>query len=243
MVLDLLKESSDDAFYTEEHILFLATKYRAALIERKYRGSRNKTFTPPSSQNTQQICVDLEPVNLISEGCDGAWLQSTEKLPDLLTGSITNIFPVSDMLFSSVTFIAPERMPYVGHNKWLKRIIYAAVSSDDYLYMTSSNDQFLHLEKAKVNAVFSDPVEAAKLSCDADENGECDYLDTTFPLEDALIPSCIEMVVQEIAGPRYNPEDKNNNASDELSDVGLVSRRTAMPNEQQERSRSRQTEE
>lgn len=241
MVLDLLKESSDDAFYTEEHILFLATKMRAALIERKYKKSRNKGYVEPSSQNTQQICIDLEPADLIPEGCDGTWLRSVQELPDTLSGNVTNVYPVSDMLFSSVTFIAPERMPYVGYNKWLTRIIYASLSEDNHLYMTSGNDQFIHLEKANVSAVFSDPVEAAKLSCD-NEGGDCDYMDTEFPLEDALIPSCIELVVQEIAGPRYNPEDKVNDASDGLSDVGLVSRRTVMPNEQEERRRPSQEE-
>ena len=36
MVLDELKEHSDDAYYTEDHIIFLATNWRAALLEKKY---------------------------------------------------------------------------------------------------------------------------------------------------------------------------------------------------------------
>lgn len=241
MTLDLLKESGDDSFYTEGHILFLASKIRAALIERKYRMTRNKTFVAPSTQNTQQLCVELEQTDLLPSGCDGLWLRSVDKLPDILSGGIASVTPVSDMLFSNVTFIAPERMPYVGYNKWLKNIIYAALSSDKHLYLTSNNSQFAFLDEVKVNAVFSDPVEAAKLACDQEE-GNCDYMDKVFPLEDSLIPSCIELVVQEIAGPRYSPEDKVNNASDDLSDVGLVSRRTATPNEQEERRSSRQQE-
>ena len=130
----------------------------------------------------------------------------------------------------------------MGYNKWLKNIIYAALSSDKHLYLTSSNDQFAFLDEVKVNAVFSDPVEAAKMACDKEE-GSCDYMDKIFPLEDALIPSCIELIVQEIAGPRFSPEDKANNASDDLSDVGLVSRRTATPNEQEERRANRQEQE
>lgn len=242
MTLDLLKESGDDSFYTEGHILFLASKMRAALIERKYRRTRNQSFEIPSTQNTQQLCVDLEQTELLPNGCDGLWLRSVDKLPDILSGGISSVTPVSDMLFSNVTLIAPERMPYVGYNKWLKNIIYAALSSDKHLYLTSSNDQFAFLDEVKVNAVFSDPVEAAKMACDKEE-GNCDYMDKTFPLEDALIPSCIELIVQEIAGPRYSPEDKANNASDDLSDVGLVSRRAATPNEQEERRTNRQEQE
>lgn len=243
MTLDLLKESSDDAYYTEEHILFLATKFRAALIERKYKKTRNSSYTAPSTQNIQQLCVNLEPADLLQNDCGGNWLRSVDKLPEMITGQMASVTPVSDMLFSSVVLIAPERMPYVGYNKWLTKIIYAALSSDKHLYLTSSNNQFMLMEQVKVNAVFSDPVEAAKMACENNESGDCDYLDQTFPLEDALIPSCIELIVQEIAGPRYNPEDKANNASDELSDVGIVNMRVAAPNEREERNAARQQEE
>jgi len=242
MALDLLKETNDDAFYTEEHILFLASKYRAALIERKQRMSRNSAFQEMSLQNKQVVCMNLEQTNLLSNGCGETVLKSTEKLPKFLPGGNANIHVTSDIIFSNVTMIPVERMPYVGHNKWLQNIIYAAISGDGYLYLTSNNNQFLFLESVKVDGVFADPVEAAKLSCDSDGASECNYLDTTFPLEDDLIPSCIEMVVQEIAGPRYNPEDKTNNATDDLSDVGMVNRRVATPNEDRIRQEQQTSE-
>lgn len=239
MVLDLLKESSDDAFYTEGHIAFLASKFRSMLIERKYRLTRNSSFESMSSQNSQQVCLNLEQTDLLPDGCSGLWLRSIEELPDTLVESGTNIYPVSDMLFSNVTMIPAERMPYVGYNKWLKNIIYASIGKDNHLYLTSNNNQFVFLEKVKMNAVFADAVEAAKLSCDESSDG-CDYLDAQFPLEDSLIPSCIELVIQEIAGPRYNPEDKANNASDDLSDLSLTSRQVATPAERMERATQKQ---
>lgn len=33
MILDLLKQSSDDSYYTEEHVLFLASKMRSAILK------------------------------------------------------------------------------------------------------------------------------------------------------------------------------------------------------------------
>jgi hypothetical protein len=44
-------------------------------------------------------------------------------------------------------------------------------------------------------------------------------LDAYFPIESALIPPLIELVVKELRGPEYSPEDKENNADDDLSDV------------------------
>ena len=231
MVLDLLKENSDDSFYTEEHVLFLASKMRALLLERKYKGSRNTAFTPMSSENEQQICLSLDTAEILPYGCSGLWLKSTEKLPDLLGSTEPKIAAVSDMLGVNISFIPAERMPYVGHNKWLKNIIYAAKSVDDYLYLYSNNPQFRYLENIKMSGVFSNPEEAAKLACSSDGEQPCDVMDQTFPLEDALVPSCIELIVQELTGARYAPEDRQNNDKDDLSDVGLVQRRSPRPAE------------
>lgn len=242
--LDLLKEKSDDAFYTEEHMLFLATKFRAYLLERKYKKSRNKAFQAMSGENTQQICVSLERTDLLPFGCSGSWLKSTEKIPSTLEVGELKISTINEMLHSNVTMIPAERMPYVGYNKWLRNIIYAAKGADDYLYLSSINPQFLFLKNAKLTGVFSDPAEAAAMACD--DSGEtiaCDVLDQEFPLEAALIPSCIELMVQEIAGPRYAPEDKANNAKDDLGEVGAATTRTAAPVERTEaRNRSAATE-
>lgn len=225
MVLDLLKEKSDDSFYTEEHVIFLLSKIRSLLLERKYKMTRNGVFNPMPDENRQQICLDLEPVNLLSSGCAGNWLRSTEKIPDVFSGTELSVYPVNNMLGSNISFIPSERMPYVGYNKWLKNIIYCSKGGDGYLYMSSSNPQFMFLDKIKAEGVFSSPEDAAKLSCDGDgESGACEMMDTPFPLEDSLVPSCIEMVVQELSGARYAPEDTDNNAKDDLGEAGLNAR-------------------
>ena len=232
MCLDLLKESVDDAYYTEEHIIFLASKMRALLLERKYRNSRNQTFTPMSDENTQVICLDLEPANDSALLCNGSWLKSIQEIPATIGDNEPKVSVVSDMMHSMVTYIPAERMPYVGYNKWLSKIIYASKSSNDHLYLTSNNPQFMHLKRVQMSGVFSDPEEAAKLSCDGDGNdGKCDILSQEFPLEAALVPSCIEMVVQELIGARYAPEDKDNDAKDGLGDAAVTNAKQAQPAE------------
>ena len=232
MVLDLMKERSDDAYYTEEHILFLASKMRVLLLERKYRGSRNTSYLPMSDENRQTVCLDLEPATDLSGYCAGGWLQSKQKLPDVVPGTSMNVYPVSHLLNANVTFVAPERMPYVGHNRWLKGIIYCSRTSDGRLYFHSVNPQFIYLEKVKAEGIFSDSEKAAELSCD--ENGEkssCEVLDQNFPLEASLIPSCIELIVQELSGSRYAPEDKNNDAKDNFGDAMVTQQKPSMPAE------------
>lgn len=240
MVLDLMKERADDAYYTEEHVIFLASKMRALLLERKYKSTRNSTFQQMSEENFQQICLDLEPAEILPDGCAGLWLTSVQQIPDTLGTSEPKLFIGGDMLQSIVSYIPMERMPYVGYNKWLQHIVYASKSQDNHLYLKGRNPQFMYLKKAKMEAIFSDPIKAAELSCDSSEAGKCDVLSVEFPLEQALVPSCIELVAQELLGSRYAPEDKTNDAKDDLGALGATQQRQRRP---VENSRTRRTEE
>ncbi len=223
MALDLMKEHSDDAYYTEEHILFLAQKARAFLLEKKYKGSRNAPFQAMSEENRQTVCLDLEPATGLTGGCAGGWLKSTAKVPAVLCSTSLDVHPVSDVLPTHLSYIPVERMPYVGHNRWLKGIIYCARSSDGYLYLHSVNRQFMFLEKVTARGVFANPEEAAGIACDESGNAACtDVLDTVFPLEESLVTSCIELIVNELSGSRYAPEDKQNNAKDDLGEARVT---------------------
>lgn len=227
MVLDLLKERSDDAYYTEEHILFLASKIRTVLLTRRYKGSRNSSYISIPQENKQKICVDLEPVDMLPDSCSGMFLKSTVKLPDYMSIFGPSAYAIGDVLFTPITFIPIERMPYVGYNTWLSKITYVARSSDGYLYLRSNNPQFIFLENICVEAVFSDAVEVALLNAGSDSCA--DILELEFPLDATLIPSCIELIVQELTGARFAPEDKRNNAKDDFGDANITKQRAPSP--------------
>lgn len=240
--LDLLKLRSDDAYYNEDHVLFLASNIRNYLLERKYGKSRNKPFQPVSDENKQRICIYLEQTDEIPGLCGPQWLRSTVKIPDTLLDE-PKVSVANDLLHSMIQFIPAERMPYVGYNKWLHNIIYASKSEDGYLYMKSNNPQYIHLQKVIIDGVFSDVQAAAALSCDGDGNTvNCDLLDKDFPLEKALVTYCVEMVVQELIGSKFAPEDKQNNARDDFGEVADTSGKTVRPVERAERSQQPEEE-
>jgi len=230
MCLDEIgKLNADDAYFTEEHIIFLADKMRALLLLRKYHNAKKyKSSTSVSDSDYQLVCFDLEKTELIPGICDtGTWLKTTEQMPKTLDIGTTTVYSTQYFLSERITFIPAERMLYVGHNKWLKNILYVAQGPDGYLYLYSNNPQFLYLageDKLQVKAVFEDADEAAALTCDSEGN-YCDVLDAEFPLEAGLISSCIELVVQELTGTRYAPQDKGNNAKDDLSEAAVTSSR------------------
>ena len=217
MCLDELKLYSDDALYTEEHIMFLLGKYRTFLIKQRY--SDVKKQIPES--NYQTICLDLFEVPAISgEPCEGgSYLRSKEKIPFLMKIGNPRVYPI-DYYQGEITYVSRDRMRYVGYNKYLQNIIYASLGPDNYLYFKSFNPQFLYLEKVRMTGIFEDTLAASELQC-PDENGDivCDILDREFPIENALIPPLIQLVVEELTKAEYKPEDKENNSDDDLSEV------------------------
>ena len=217
MCLDELKLYSDDALYTEEHIMFLLGKYRTFLIKQRY--SDVKKQIPES--NYQTICLDLIKVPAISgEPCEGgSYLRSKEKIPFLMKIGNPRVYPI-DYYQGEITYVSRDRMRYVGYNKYLQNIIYSSLGPDNYLYFKSFNPQFLYLEKVRMTGIFEDTLAASELQC-PDENGDivCDILDREFPIENALIPPLIQLVVEELTKAEYKPEDKENNSDDDLSEV------------------------
>lgn len=222
MVLDELKLHSDDSSFTEEHVLFLLDKFRAFLLAQRYKDIRKEV---PDS-NYQTICIDLEQTNAINGmPCEGPdYMKSTQKIPYMMQIGTQKISSL-DYFQGNFTYVNNERFKYVGNNKYLKNQIYGTIAPDSHLYLKSNNPQVYYLEKVKVTGIFEDSSKAAELQCpNADGNTTCDVMDKTFPLEEALIPPVIELVVKELSGAEYKPKDPLNDAADNLSELATYLR-------------------
>lgn len=215
MCLDEIKGISDDFTYTEEHVMFMLSNYRAFLLKQRY--SDIKKQIPES--NYQTICLDLIEVPAVcGEPCEGSsYLRSKIKVPFIMQVGAPKVYPVN-FYQGDLALISRDRMRYVGHNKFLQNMIYCSIAPDGYLYFKSSNPQFLYLEKVRFTAIFQDSIQASKLQCpNCNEAPICDILDSQFPIEDALIPPLIELIVRELSNASNNPTDNNNNAKDDLA--------------------------
>lgn len=218
MVLDELKGMSDDFSFTQDHIIFLLDKFRAFLLKQRYFNNLRKAI---SESNYQTICLDLIEVPAISgEPCEGGtYLRSKNKIPVTLLIGNPRVYPI-DYYQGDIAFISRDRMRYVGYNKWMQNIIYCSLGPDHYLYFKSNNPQFLYLEKVKFTAIFENAKEASELTCEGEEI-ECNLLDRDFPIEEALVPPLIQIVVQELRGPEYAPSDEKNDANDTLDETNI----------------------
>ena len=211
--LDILKLTSDDSLYTEDHIIFLANKARTLLLKQRYSDIKKRI---PES-NYQTICLDLEKVQNIQDlECKGSSLRTVQEIPYLMKIGNPKVYPQNYYL-GEITYISRERMRYVGHNKYLQNIIYCSLAPDNHLYFKSSNPQHLYLKKVQVTGIFEDIQNASQLECNND-NSQCqDILDKTFPLEEGLVHPLIEIIVKQL-GPSVDlPQDQENNAQDDLA--------------------------
>lgn len=214
MCLDELKLSSDDSFYTPDHLIFLLVKYRSFLLKQRY--SDIKKQIPDS--NYQSICLDLIEVPAISgEPCEGSsYLRSKNKVPTTMMIGNPRVYPM-DFYQGEITYISRDRMRYIGYNKFMRNIIYCSKAPDGYLYFKSWNPQFLYIENVRFSAIFEDAKEASEMACPEENGAICKLEDKEFPIEDSLVPVLISLVVKELAGPRDVNKDENNDANDNLS--------------------------
>lgn len=220
IVLDELKIISDDSIFQEEHVLFLLDKYRTFLLKQRYADIRKEI---PES-NYQTVCIDLKTVDAFEgDPCSGQYLRSKDKIPEMLSIGGRSITPV-DYFSGNINYVNRDRFKYAGSSRYAQNQIYGTIGPDNYLYLKSNNPQAYHLCKAKVTGIFEDSRKASELSCDNKEDKTCDVMDRTFPIEEALIPPMLELIIKELGGQKYQTEDKENNASDDLANLATYIR-------------------
>lgn len=215
LVLDELKLTSDDSVINENHVIFLLSKYRNFILKQRYSDIKK----PIPESNYQTICLDLQVTdNIEGVSCAGSTLKSIQQIPNLMKIGNQRVYP-TDYFQGEITIVSRERLRYVGHNKYLKNIIYCAIGPDKYLYFKSENPNHQYLRKVQMTGIFDDIEKASELQCTTDNKSNCDILDREFPLEAALVPTITELVVKELGGTIYQPQDQENDAKDNLSEV------------------------
>lgn len=222
MVLDFLKLSSDDAYYTEDHVKSLLKNYRAYVLQSRYGDNRRHADDTPAESNYQTVDLNLQQVSKV-EGLasSGKYLRSIEELPAILKYSNTQLW-AGDMFSDSIILTLPTRFKYVGTGHLGKLFSYATIGKDNHLYIKSGNPQLYYLEQVSLKGIFEDPEKLYELqAAQAETNGEDipEFLDLPFPLEENLLALCMQYVVKELNGGIYKPKDSENNATDDLSEL------------------------
>lgn len=217
MCLDLLKGMSDDFTFTEEHIAYLLDKFRALLLKQRY-GSDPKKHVPYS--NYQTLIVEIEDLSITENN----YYVSKNQIPYTLQLGIPRV--TFDQYYDiNFEFTSRERLPFVGNNKFLKRIWYGAIDEMNRFCLKPTSTRFVIDDGEpliiRFTAIFENPREI-KDETSFGESSEGDELDRNIPIEEGLITTLIELVVKELAGSMYIPTDDINNNRDDKSSLANV---------------------
>ena len=214
MALDALKIHSDDAKFTEDHVIFLLNKYRAYALQQKY----SKTLEGVNNRNYQTIQVSVK--YLESSRLEGEYYARSDKnIPNILTIALPEVWR-DEFRNEEYVYTTDKRLKYTGNNRFLKKTIYCSVSNENKLWIKSTNEEVKTMIKVFLYAVFSDPIEVYNFSTSSK-----DVLDLDFPLEDVLVPSVLELVLKDLTNGIYKPTDTTNDAQDASSDLAGFLRR------------------
>lgn len=210
MCLDEIKLASDDSYITEDHILFLIGKYRSFLLKQKY----DKSNMPVSKSNYQKYICCLNGV--ANDGTSGT-------VPTIMNIAQPVVFTDPEGIGGDneyYTYVPFHRFKFVGNNRYLTNIKYCTIDFNGYLQLKYEKDQsgrpIIPKDAFTIWAVFEDIITAEGGLDSLDYDKEC-------PIEADLVAGVQELVVKDILGMAYRPQDKANNASDELGSVGLMS--------------------
>jgi hypothetical protein len=230
MCLDKLKASTDDSYFKIEHIVFLLDKYRPFLLKQRYSDVRkgmslnNYSRIPFTLQDTTGNAINLGSVENYTTG--GIVKVSSITVPSLVGfNSNTDDFKIlvnnttvsaKDVQFrGDFSIVSPERFKYAGESKWLKKFVFVTLGSDHKLYFKWVDDTLTVPTTLLIQGIFETPKNYASLL----EIPITNYLDMQYPLEEALVPPLLELVLKDIQENIYRPEDDDNNASDDLGKV------------------------
>lgn len=226
MCLDLLKGSSDDFSYTEDHIAYLLDKFRALLLRQRYGNNRKKEI--PYS-NYQTISIDLKLSTFEGNNYYVCKPVNGTTIPYTLQLGIPRISVDADSYGDlNLEYVSRERLPYVGSNRYLRNFWYCALDEQNRLLLKTSSirmfeDNVTNKESVptltfRITAIFENPRELPNEITFNEET--IDYLDRNIPIEEGLITTLIELVVKELAGSMYIPEDSINNNRDDKANLG-----------------------
>lgn len=204
MCLDVLKGTSDDFSYTEEHIAFLLDKFRALLLKQRY-GTDPKKHVPYSNYQNIDLTLTLTP----------PYYQSNEIVPYTLQLGIPRV-TINGYYDITFEFTSRERLPFVGYNKYLKKIRYCGINESNKLCVVpKEDDDFATFNNLRLTAIFENP---RSIQLDSTKH----WMDNEFPLEEALINPLIEMTVNALAKAVTAPADTINNGTDENASMPTV---------------------
>lgn len=206
----------DTLYYTD-----IINEQRSLLIRNEYNKKRKI-----DSDVEQSFCIDVEFVeshNCLCENIpsDCKILRTVSKIPTTIElhhkNTITSVGPIfiNKKRFNLIDY---NRVPYIGNGRTTKNSIYAFLY-DQYIYIISKNPNLINLlKKILIKGIFEDPTSLSEfLNCNT--NQACWSPDDKYPMKLWMWVYMKDGIIQRLLRKKQIPQDDNNNANDDLTDI------------------------
>lgn len=209
---------SDDSEYSDEYILYLYGIKRAKYL----RQDLNNYLRSKDNSILQTLCLGVELVSAnecsLNLTCNKV-LRTVKPLPiplELHTKvAITSVKP-TDRLAIPFNFITKDKVAFIEGSTF-KSGVYAFLDVDNYIYLTSLEDNYKLLECITITGVFEDPLSLKEYSnccnCDDDSSTCFNELESTYPLQPHYIDLIRKEIISDLAKEMSIPEDKENDSN------------------------------
>lgn len=211
-----IRQHTTDSDIDDRQIIFEFNLQRAFWYRREY----NKKNVSIDDQIKQTICIDLEESSRSECDCEQNncfILKTKTKIPKVLDlrdkPSISKI-TFNDVLNVPLSFVSYNKFPFVGNGKYNKNHVFATLHPNGYLYLKSSNNNFMMIEKIAVTLVLENPLDAKKFN-NCEDNTPCFDYDQEYPVKSHIIAQVKEEVINKFIRQLQMPKDLNNNSQED----------------------------
>jgi hypothetical protein len=210
-IRELVNAYSDDSNLSDEHIFFMIKNTRNLLIKQQMSNLRKDV--PREALQVISLPMDID------KQCFNEFdvIKSTIKIPATLDNTgrsdLHQAYVLGSRFIKNINIIDYNQLPFVGADKYAQAQLFLSVDHKNYLIGFNTEGRHLSLEEVEVEAVFQDPEEAYKLSCDYDP--DVDFFDVEFPINGSLVSPLKNQVLQELLLKFKLPLDMQNNAEDD----------------------------
>ncbi len=223
---EALNTNSSDSVFDDLYYTDLINEQRALWLRNEYNKSR--TIDPNIQQEIG--CLEMELVDPhvccdLSIPLNCKILRSKKQIPNTIEfyfrKGITSIGPI-DITKKRFTMIDYNRVPYAGNGRTTRNAVYAFLY-DNYVYVISKDPSMKIVKYINVRGLFEDP---SKLGEFTDCSGKaCWSPYTIYPLNQWMWAYIKPQIVQQLIQKQQIPQDNENDAKDNKTDLGGQARK------------------
>lgn len=198
MVRMVLKENHEESDIENSHIVWLADKARAELIQSLIN---NNSLTPQLIDLfSDELCLSVTPFKTYEFSTEKL-LRSTIKVPDCFRDFI-RVYPIDKFSSNEFSFVPFRSFSYAGNYSIANRnTVYVTIAPDNYIYVKSKSNAVNLLNKVIISTIFFNTEEVSSSGCCA-SCSSTDLEDANLAIPQQFTNTILATVLQKIV-PNY----------------------------------------